>query len=221
MQRQLWTFLSATLAGLLLVAVATPANAQALGPVHRFSAEFQFTSDPLSVTGPEIVTNLPPALTPPGAGGKVVYRKTLFIPYRTLFFTFSATGDTHGGAALLMTCLVDGVVCQSGGGLVTAGPSGWITLQKMPAGHTGTNCNDGSGGTGDCHDNNLNYTWCTTVDGPGPRTVELKLASSIPGGLGREVFYERSHIYIDATPNKNADDGCVPAAFVPGSNTIP
>jgi len=216
MQRQLWTFHGATLASLLVVAIATPANAQALGPVHRFSAEFQF-SPPGS---PEITTAALPG--PGGTGGTTVYSKTLFIPYRTLFVTFSATGDTHvgpngEGAALLMTCVVDGVVCQSGGGLPNAGPSGWITLQKMPAGHTGNNCNDGGGGTGDCHDNNLNYTWCTTVDGPGPRTVELKLASS-NGGI---VFYERSHIYIDATPNKNADDGCVQAALGPFKGTLP
>jgi len=213
MQRQLCTFLSATLAGLLLVAVATPANAQALGPVHRFSAEFQF-SPPGS---PEITTAALPG--PGGTGGTTVYSKTLFIPYRTLFVTFSATGDTHrgltGGAALLMTCVVDGVVCRSGGGLPNAGPPGWITLQKMP--DVSTNCNDGGGGGGDCHDNNLNYTWCTTVDGPGPRTVELKLASS-NGGI---VFYERSHIYIDATPNKNADDGCVQAALGPFKGTLP
>ena len=142
MQRQVWTFLGATLASLLVVAIATPANAQALGPVHRFSAEFQFAPP-----GPtEIVTVATPL--PGGKGGQTVYSKTLFIPYRTLFVTFSATGDTHNGAALLMTCVVDGVVCQSAGGLPSAGPSGWITLQKMPAGHTGNNCNDGGGGTG-------------------------------------------------------------------------
>ena len=217
MQRQVWTFLGATLASLLVVAIATPANAQALGPVHRFSAEFQFAPP-----GPtEIVTVATPL--PGGKGGQTVYSKTLFIPYRTLFVTFSATGDTHNGAALLMTCVVDGVVCQSAGGLPSAGPSGWITLQKMPAPTAGTtNCNlagsgDGGGGSGDCHDNNLNYTWCTSVGSPGPRTVELKLASS-NGGI---VFYERSHIYIDATPNKNADDGCVQAALGPFKGTLP
>ena len=115
MQRQLWTFLGATLAGLLVVAITTPASAQALGPVHRFSAEFQF-SPPGS---PEITTAALPG--PGGTGGTTVYSKTLFIPYRTLFVTFSATGDTHNGAALLMTCVVDGVVCQSAGGL----PSTW------------------------------------------------------------------------------------------------
>jgi len=218
MQRQLWTFHGATLASLLVVAIATPANAQALGPVHRFSAEFQF-SPPGS---PEISTVVPPG--PGGTGGTTVYSKTLFIPYRTLFVTFSGTGDTHRGAALLMTCVVDGAVCQPGGGLGNAGPSGWITLQKMPASAGNTNCGvggsgDGSGGPGDCHDNNINYKWCTTVDGPGPRTVELKLASS----NGGEVFYERAHIYIDATPNKNADDGCVPAGPPPkgGVGTLP
>ena len=202
-------------AGLFVLGISTWVSAQNL---ERISAEFQFTP---GLPGPEIQTTLIP--TPAGTGGKVVYSKSVFVPHDgTLFVTFAGAGDTHAGgvpvagAALLMTCLVDGAVCQSGSGLGTAGPSGWVTLQKMPQPTAVTNCGDGGGGSGDCHDNNINYSWCSPID-KGPHTVALKLASS-NGGI---VFYERAHIYIDNTKDKKKNDLCVPAAVVPGSTTTP
>ena len=139
---------------------------------------------------------------PLGTGGTLVYTKTLFVPRRTLFVTFSGTGDGHGGAALLMACLVDGVPCRPEGG----SPTGWITLQKVPTSPaiptTGNNCNNGGGGTADCHDNAVNYSWCTNVT-RGVHTVTLRLASSI---LAQPVFYERATIYIDNAGKKLDDD---------------
>ncbi len=230
--------LTMALAALFLVGISTSVSAQGLGPVHRFSAEFQF-SPPGTF---EILTTAPPAAG--GMGGITVYSKTLFIPFRTLFVTIAAQGDVHnhtniGGFgvtglpndnALLMTCVIDGVVCQAGGGLpdspplgVGGGPAGWVTLLKPPplVGIVG-GCNggigDGGGGGGDCHDNNIHYTWCTTVPASGTHTVELKLAAA--NGVDT-VFYERSHIYIDGTPNSQAADRCVAAAPGPFTGTLP
>jgi len=203
------------LATIVVLGMSTAASAQA---IHRMSAEFQWT--PGVAPLPEITTTILPTPFPAvAAGGKIVYTKTLFIPHKNVYVTFSGTGDTHAGpgglgAALLMTCLIDGAPCQPGSGLATAGPPGWITLQKMPQPVAITNCSDGGGGSGDCHDNNLYATWCFGVD-PGAHTIDLKLASS-NGGV---VFYERGHVYIDAA--SGPPGRCVPAALVPGSTTLP
>jgi hypothetical protein len=79
-------------------------------------------------------------------------------------------------------------------------------MQKIPAGTGATNCNDGGGGDGDCHDNNISYQWCKTippildpvtgVETGGPRTVNVRLASSDGVSI---VFIEKSHYFIDAT----------------------
>ncbi len=226
----------AAFTGLIVAGISTSVSAQQLGPVHRFSAEFQFQP---SLGVDEITTTAPPAAN--GSGGTVVYSKTLFVPGHTLFVTISATGDAHTRSpgsgvssvtSLLMTCTVNGVLCQSGSGLATAGPSGWITLLKLPppattssitAGTATEGCNggagDGGGGPADCHDNNFSYTWCTPIM-PGVQSVQLKLASS-PGGDSNNVFYERAHIYIDATPNGQAPDACVPAARGPFTADLP
>src|SRR5260370_29627165 len=62
--------------------------------LHRLSAEFQ-NEAPGSVGG-EVTTSA-------GVPGIVVYDKTLSIPFPVAYITFSAQGDTHGGAGLLMT----------------------------------------------------------------------------------------------------------------------
>jgi hypothetical protein len=145
--------------------------------LHRLSAEFQNSG--------EISTTVGPA-----AGGTVVYDKTLKIPFKVAYITFSATGDTHGGSALLMTASVtnnDNVttVCSPmrdaglGGGNQFGAP--WMTLVKLPtnptidAGGTLNNCRvgasttpiagggnngDGSGGSADCHDNAFLFSCC-------------------------------------------------------------
>jgi hypothetical protein len=191
------------------LAIATWAGA---APLHRLSSEFQNLA---SLGTPEVTSvaaPLPCGGTPASCGGSSVYTKALKIPFSAVFITFTATGDTHQnsddlGAALLMSASVTDPtggfkVCEApfGDGLSTAGPAGWITLQKLPSGTGGTNCNDGGGGDGDCHDNNLVFSCCvlTTPGGGGAdSTINLRLASS-NGGV---VFYERANIQVDASPN--------------------
>lgn len=154
---------------------------------------------------------------PPLFGTSLVsFEKTLFVSGHTLYVTFSGQGDSHVGAdgqsaRLLMTCTIDGgpgeAFCVPLTGLGDQ-PVGWSTLLKLPnpaAGGCGPGGEgDGGGGSGDCHDNALYATWCIPIEKPGPQTIRLRLASN-NGGF---VFYERAHIYIDQTPNKNAPNRC-------------
>ncbi|PYS18973.1 MAG: hypothetical protein DMG17_04325, partial [Acidobacteria bacterium] len=155
--------------------------------LRRLSAEFQ-NSTSLGGSG-EVSTNA--AATPSGGGGVVVYDKTLTIPddVDVLYVTFSAQGDAHNGSALLMNASVNGNLIEplagqnaTGGG----GPhiqTGWYTLIHLPAADTGTNCNDGSGGTADCHDNTIYFSGCYRVGSHIPTTpfdVKIKLAD-LPG----------------------------------------
>ncbi len=193
-----------------IFAVATWAGAAWLS---RLVSDFQ-TGEITSLTAPAAG----------GTGGSHVYTKAVRIPFPVVFITFTGTGDTHGGAALLMSGSVTnpaGVtqVCASpivSGG--AANTSGWITLQKLPAGTGGTNCNDGGGGDGDCHDNNLVFSCCvlTTPGGVGTlHTIDLRLASS----NGAIVFYERANIQVDGSPNPGGKlcqgPVAVPADYVP------
>ena len=165
-------------AGLL---AAVPLKAQLL---TRYSSEFQFG---------ELATNLPPASG--GGGGALVYSKT-FLPGPVpdvVYVTFSAQSDVHHGSALLMNASVNGVLIQP-----LAGTFGWYTLLKLPASAAGTNCNDGGGGSADCHDNTIMFSGCArVVKGNTPFiTVTIKLAN-LPGGDGNVSFYENATIYID------------------------
>lgn len=186
------------------VPAATLALASWVGaaPLHRLSSDFQ---DGESLGQDEVFT-----LRDTVAGGSHVYTKTLSIPFGVVYVTFSGTGDTHDGAALLMRATVTDAAGNVtvfnplvGGGLPSAGPPGWITLQKLPVTPGPNNCNDGGGGTADCHDNNLIFSGCALVtsDGGSPpttHTVDLYLATSVSGST---VFYERASINIDASPN--------------------
>lgn len=201
MKKRLLSSLLMTLTALLGFAMSAPVSAQ---PVERLSAEFQF-SPPLP--GPplagELMTNLAPA--PGGGGGKLVYTKTVFVKSDgTLFVSFWGAGEHFGEPnILMMTCILDGVVCQPGGGFDGAsGPKGWIPLLNTNPGRP---------------DNGISYSWCVPVQ-KGSHTVDLKLASAIPPDA---VFYERAHIYIDVVHHGKGTAMCVPAAFVPGSNTLP
>lgn len=118
-----------------------------------------------------------------------------------------------------MACTIDSgageTFCNPNGGLPgSAGLPGWVSLVKLPtnggAGGGFTGCGpgaggDGSGGAGDCHDNSLYATWWIPLEHPGTKTIRLRLASS----NGALVFYERAHIYMDMTPNRNAANRCV------------
>jgi hypothetical protein len=166
------------------------------------------------VGGGEISTIVTPA-----DGGLLVYQKTLSIPFDVAFITFSAQGDAHNGSALLMQASVTdaaGVetLCQplagqtgDGGGGPSLAP-GWMTLLKVPVssadvGAASNNCNDG-GGPADCHDNTIMFSCCVELGhgkgSHGKQTVNIRLAD-LPGGDSNLAFYERSTIYIDASPN--------------------
>jgi hypothetical protein len=193
-----------------MLLVASLASAAGL---DRLSAEFQ--SPPAVTTGTnssvfgEIFTTATPILSGAGfPGGTVVYDKTLNIPPGVAYITFSAQGDTHDGAALLMSASITDssgtTVCSpmatAGGAALFKAP--WMTLLKLPADSGATNncgggAGDGGGGPGDCHDNNIFFSCCALVSGDPSRDVQIRLASS----TGGRVFYEDSTIYIDRGPN--------------------
>lgn len=193
--------------------VASAATWSSAAPLHRLSAEFQ-NSTSIGGTG-EIVTNATPA-----GGGLLVYQKTLNIPFDVAYITFSAQGDAHNGSALLMQASVtdsagNETICQplagqtgDGGGGPSLAPQ-WMTLLKVPVSSadtsaTSNNCNDGGGGPADCHDNTIMFSCCVELGhgkgSHGKQTVNIRLAD-LPGGDSNFAFYERSTIYIDASPN--------------------
>jgi hypothetical protein len=184
--------------------VALPAVVSAQDFLRRLAAEFDFF-------GFEAQT----AAEPPGIA---IYRKTVDVPHptNTLYLTLSTTGDTHDGAASCFTALLDGAFFNPGGqgaarcaGGGETPVEGWITLLKLP-GQTGdpggTNCDDGGGGPGDCHDNSIYYQWCTPVE-PGKHEVEIRMASDTEG---KTVFIEQAHFYVDASRFRE-EKGCVQA----------
>jgi len=209
------------LTGLLTFGLWMPAesSAQSTGfPLSRLSADFLNFDDSESST---IVAALPNA-----EGGTVVYRKTVFVPFdqNVLYITFSATGDTHDGAALWLACRVNGSACNPGAGGAGGAPSGWMPLNKLPAPVLATNCNDGNGGFGDCHDNSIYATWCVPIAREGGTfDIELRLATSAPPA---RVFFEMGHIYIDSNCiDGNACDMApsltTGAAAAPGVLSVP
>ena len=212
----------------------TTLEALAATALHRLSAEFQ---NAVSVGAVEIVTTVAPAAG--GTGGEAKYTKTLSIPFNVVYITFSAQGDTHDGAGLAMSANIKAggaastspkTVCQpmAGGGLGTAGPTGWMILNKLPTNPdadtsavTGdNNCDDGGGGTADCHDNTIYFSCCALITpdtAATTHTVEIRLGS-VPNpetGAATDVFYERSTIYIDAQSNPAGNPLCT------GVNTSP
>jgi len=210
------------LIGLLVLGLCASLDTWA-GVLERLSAEFRNFDFPGSESS-TIVGVAPLPGTAAGDDGVVVYTKTLFVPpgLSTLFVTISATGDTHGGAALLLSCRLDGAFCNPGPTGASAVPPGWIALQKhfnydttytpapndplaglAPAG-------DGGGGRGDMHDNSLYYTWCTEIppSTAGVHRVEIRMATS---SAGSQVFFENAHFYIDAAKLRPGSD-CVQGA---------
>jgi hypothetical protein len=157
------------------------------GVVRRKAADFR------NFDGTETSTTS----APPGIP---IWSKTIPIKpgEKVLYVTLSTTADTHFGAANWFSCNVDGDFCNGGAGGAAGAPAGWIALNKMPAPTTSTNCNDGGGGTGDCHDNRVYYSWCKVIEpppnGPTTRTVNLRMASSDGTSV---VFMEAAHFFID------------------------
>jgi hypothetical protein len=160
-----------------------------------------------------------------GTGGKLVYSKTVFVPFlgtplNLLYVTISAVGDNHGGESNFVSCNVDGpgglgnntAVCNPTPTTVgiDGGPGGWTTLTHHFAyettygsnNATGLSVGDGGGGTSDEHDNDYYYTWCKLV-APGIHTVNLRLGNH-SGAItkvrgGTTVFFEKAFVYIDSS----------------------
>jgi len=216
MRWPLFLAVALTVAGL---SSSLPAPASANGPILRIAADF-FNFD-----GTETFTAAP-VFAPDGTlvDGTTVFLKSVFIPpgSNTVYVTISTTGDTHDGAALWLSCRIDGVPCNPGTGGAGEAPAGWINLNKhknYALGLTG----DGGGGAGDMHDNSIYYTWCVQR-GSGPARVELKMASSGPdfetgtGDTPPFVFFEAAHVYIDAS-RIAGENRCTPAPKLPETAT--
>ncbi|MGH9785250.1 MAG: hypothetical protein ACRD88_13795 [Terriglobia bacterium] len=182
---------------LALAAVAFFALSESqAGVVRRVSAEFlYFTPGSFGLEATSIAVN-----GPLGTGGTQIYSQTVDIKpgEKVMYVTMSTTGDQHDGVKQRFACLVDGVPCNPGGGGINLANTGWITLRKMPAPADGTNCNDGFGGTGDCHDQGIYYTWCVAIQppprGPRQRTVSIRMATEV---ADVPVFIEQAHFFID------------------------
>jgi hypothetical protein len=184
--------------------VLISAGAKADGPIIRHAADF------FKFNGTEFTTTITAATFPGPPDGALFYAKTVLVPSdsNVLFVSIYATGDAHGGAADWFSCRINGALCrpQSSGGIDKA-PGGWITLVKIPTDASGAlnNCNDGGGGTADCHDNAIAYSWCAVLPprtAETPFTVNLKFATSIPGA---NVFLEKAHVYIDSSRISQTD----------------
>lgn len=188
--------------------------AEASGQLRRYAADYwSFRGGEFSTTNPSLADpggdiNIPAAAPNDGA---LFYRKTITVnsSINTLYVAVDTTGDAHDGAALRLSCRINGEFCRTSANPagVDGAPSGWITLLKVPTSDGNTNCNDGGGGSADCHDNNINYTWCVPLEpylapdgGNTPVTIDLKMSSSSTGGEsdGR-VFIEKGHVFIDGS----------------------
>jgi len=185
--------------------------------LQRLVADFQNTTsigvpDEISTMAPPTATPVNPTTTPVTGGGNLAYTKSVSIPFPVTYITFTAQADGHAGAALLMQATVtdsSGIttICQPLSGQTGPGGGGpnlfpqWYTLLHLPdAGTAVTNCNDGGGGSADCHDNAISFSCCALVtpdSGGSAHSVNIGLASS----TGGTVFYERSTIYVDGSPN--------------------
>ena len=193
--------------------------AEAGRPIKSIAADFDFfglfeealtTSETSAVTG----VGVPPVISSSSndGDGLKIYEKSFFLTEaaNVLYVSMFTTGDTHEGAASCFTCVVtdpfgNRTFCNAGGqgaascaGGGTVNVPGWITLLKEPQPVEITNCNDGGGGSADCHDNAISYKWCVPIreDSDGVYTVELWMASDT---LDKTVFVEEAHFYIDET----------------------
>lgn len=196
---------------LFLPSFATGSNGTGnSGFVRRYAANFD-------AYGFEIVSVAPPAAN--GQGGTVIYNKNFFVAddINTLYVGISGTGDTHFGARLQLSCLVDGAPCNPGANPVGGAPTGWITLNR----HDDYNENylgpgfagDGGGGAGDVHDNAIMKQWCTPFETKaGTHNVQIRMASNTalgdPLSAGAQVFMEGVDFWIDGARVASDADRC-------------
>jgi hypothetical protein len=211
------------LAGILALGVGVSSEATNSGDtsgfIRRLAADFfefdgsEFSTSLTAVVGPD-------EFTPGPKDGFTFFTKKVKVPWdsNTLYVSIYTTGDAHGGAALWMSCRVDGNFCRPSKNPkgIDQAPSGWIALLKVPTSAGTNNCDDGGGGPADCHDNSIAYQWCVQLPkktwkhtGWKERTVELKLATDTEG---QSVFIEKGHVYIDSS-KIHGDNRCTP---VPG-----
>ena len=194
-----------------ILAIALSANA---GDLYRIASDFA------KFDGTEFSTSVKGLGVPPASGGVVIYSKAVIVPPNTtsLYLTVSTTGDTHQGAAHWFACTIDGVSCRVNPGSVDGAPSGWISLLKLPVATGGaSNCSDGGGGAGDCHDNNVYYTWCVRTapsNLTAIRTLRVKMATSV---TGKTVFAEKAHFYVDANVGPVGECAAAPTPMGTGS----
>ncbi len=216
----------------LLVAGSVSADDGGAPRKRLLSKEFQNNTS-VGGTG-EIFTNV--TALPAGAGGVPIYTKTLLgIPddIDVLDIEFEGQGDQHNGSALLMNAKVNGVLCQpllgqtgvGGGGPHLA--TGWYTLGHLPQSTTGTNCNDGGGGTADCHDNTIVFSCCARIETE-DATVEIKLANlpgisgsgGLPGSPANISFIERTLIVIEGTKDNKRHSLCTGVSTNPHTEVL-
>lgn len=211
-------------AGAVLVG---PSAAQAGKPWKSMTADYDFTGECVTDLGVDEFD-----ADEGTTGGVACFTKSVFVPRSSnvLRVTWSATGDTHNGNSLWITCIITDArtntrrYCIDGpsgaGGGAAGTPRGWISAQKLPVAAGGaTNCNDGGGGAADCHDNSVHYTWCTDVPRADVYTIELRIASSLTGpesGLNDAVFVEDQVVFIDGT-KIHGDNACVQREASAGS----
>jgi hypothetical protein len=206
-------------------------------PVARADGLSRIAANRLD-TSAEIFTTLAPSGSPPGSGGLAIYNHNVVIPddANVVFVTIHATGDTHGGARLMLSCSVDGVTCDPNSASVPLAPAGWVTMQRYHnynGDYTGPGFfGDGGGGAGDLHDNNINYSWCTLIKERDDKDVvtwlspywsvthniKIKLASGPDDTFASgnsPVFLDSVHIYVDAGHIRSSADRCT--TVTPGS----
>lgn len=203
-------------------AIAQPAD----GYIRRHAADFFkfdgtefFTSVTAAVTtDPALLSFLPPG----GTDGALFFTKAVTPTPETnvLYVTLYTTGDGHDGAKSWFSCRISGpgipvtppateAFCRTSAvGAIDTAPPGWITLLSLPAASTITNCSifgDGGGGTADCHDNSITYSWCVPLPERSAQTtftVDLKMATSSAGSM---IFIEKGHVYIDSSKIKGSN----------------
>ena len=205
-------------------------------PIERLAADFdyfgQFVESSTQSEASAVVGfgNVPQLSRADNLGdGLRIYDKTVFVPTgkNTAYVTMSTTGDSHGGAGSCFSCVITDpagtrTFCNPGGqGAARCALDGnlnvpgWISLLKLPEPTASTNCNDGAGGTADCHDNSIHYEWCVPVEA-GTHRVELWMATSHDN---ETVFIEQAHFYIDASCIRG-QNRCTQAP-TPGEDSLP
>jgi hypothetical protein len=193
------------------------------GPIFRHSADF-FKFDGSEFVTPTTAVAGPNDQTPGTPDGALFYRKRVLVPQssNTLYVSIYATGDTHFGAAEWFSCRVNGSFCRPGVDTgIDEAPSGWISLLKLPQDVQNpvgppfpvNNCDNGFGGSADCHDNAVTYQWCVPVRGGASVLVDLKMATSKPDS---PVFIEKGFVYIDSSRIEQPDR-CVEAPLASGA----